>query len=192
LQQSKTTENSSDNRSHTVRRIPEGEEDMFRGLSYTRARTAVGRYCSAYFRGAAPLGVQPDENSQRGNFHRPLANQIEAPDAREVLGRDIDPPYYPARRDQASEALFCGNAEKRPPVALGLAVGLGHRRVYRLLRQVEIGFASAVPAHISGLMIFGHRTYNDTRVSWRHVTEVWCKRRSADPFLAGFKVIQPF
>jgi hypothetical protein len=165
---------------------------MFRGLSYTRARTAVGRYCSAYFRGAAPLGVQPDENSQCGNFHRSLANKIEAPDAREVLGRHIDPPNYSARGDQASEALFCGNAEERPPLALGFAGRFSHRRVYRLLRQVEIGFASAVPAHISGLMIFGHRTYNDTRVPWPHVTEVWCKRWSADPFFAGFKVIQPF
>jgi hypothetical protein len=167
---------------------------MFRRLSYTRARTAVGRYCSAHFHGAAPLGVQPDENSQRGNFHRSLTNKIEAPDTREVLGRHIDPPYYPARGDQTSEALFRGNADKSRPPALALRSlgGLGHGRIYRLLRQVKIGFASAIPAHISGLMIFGHCKHNDTRVSWAHVTEVWCNGLVGYPFLLGFKVIQPF
>src|SRR6202043_1594642 len=101
-----------------------------------RARAASVLCGSAHLRGAAPLGVQPDENSQRGNFHRSLANKIEAPDTREVLGRHIDSPNYPARGDQASEALFGGNAEERPTLVLGLAGGLGHGCVHWLLRQV--------------------------------------------------------
>ncbi len=165
---------------------------MLRELATPRARAASVGCGSTHLRGAAPLGVQPNENSQRGNFDRSLANKIEAQDTREVLGRHIGSPNYASRGDQASDALFGGNAEERSPLVLGLAGGLGHGRVYWLLRQVKIGFASAVPAHISGLMIFGHCTHNDTRVSSPHVTEVWCNGLVGYLSILGFKVIQPF
>src|ERR1700676_2142353 len=117
--------------------------------------------------------MQPDENAQSGNFHRTLANQIEAPDTHEILGRDIDAPYHSARSNQASQALFSRNDEERPPFTLGLSGRLRDGSVDGLLRQIQIGFAPPVPAGISRLMIFVHNTDNDTRVSRVHITEVW-------------------
>src|SRR5580658_7504168 len=101
----------------------------------------------AYFGGAPPFGVQPDEDSQGADFDRSRRDQVDAQDSGEMYGRTVCPPYHSASSDQASQPLFRSNAEKRTLV-LGFVGRLGHRSVHRLLRNIKIAFAAAVPADI--------------------------------------------
>jgi hypothetical protein len=116
----------------------------------------------AYFRGAPPFGVQPDEDSQGADFDRSRRDKVDAQDSGEMYGRSVGPPYHSASSDQASQPLFRGNAEKRSLV-LGFMGRLRHRRVHRLLRDIKIAFAAAVPADILNLREFFHSAYSATK-----------------------------
>ncbi len=127
---------------------------------------------SVYFRGPTPLGMQPDKDSQRADFYRTSRNQLQAQNTSIVDGRRVCAPYHPAGSDQASQALFRGDAEQMSPAALGFLGRLRHCRIHRLLGHIKIAFAPPVPASILDLMIFGHFTYSDMRRVLTHVTEV--------------------
>jgi hypothetical protein len=106
--------------------------------------------------------MQPDENSQRAQFYRTGRDEIEAKNTAEMYCRSICAPYHSPGSDQASQTLFRGNAEKRF-LALAFLDRLSYGRVHRLLRQVKIAFATAVPADIVNLRVFFHSVYNVTK-----------------------------
>ena len=69
--------------------------------------------------------MQPDQNSQGAYFDRTSRNQLQAHNASEMYGRRVGAPDHPAGSDQASQALFGGNAQEMSPWPLDFAAGFG-------------------------------------------------------------------
>ena len=118
---------------------------------------------SVLFRGATPLAMQPDQNSQGAEFNWTGWNQVQAKYASKMYRRLIRTPHHSAGSDQTSKALFGGNA-KEFALTLGLG-GRGNRHVHRFLGHIQIAFAASVPARIVILTKFFHSAYIVTKIS---------------------------
>jgi len=70
--------------------------------------------------GTPPFRVQPDQNSQATNLHGTGWKNLHLPQTGIIYRRYVGRPYRPPGGEQASEALFCRNAE-RISLAIGLA-----------------------------------------------------------------------
>src|SRR5258708_20105061 len=105
--------------------------------------------------GTPPFRVQPDQNSQGTNLHGTGRKKLHVPQTGIIMCRYIGRPYRASGGEQASEARFCRNAE-RISLATGVASRLTGGRVDRCPRQIEIAFASRVPASELPLFVFYH------------------------------------
>ncbi|GEM_PF-6722803 len=86
--------------------------------------------------------------------------------------RSVRAPYHSAGSDQASKTLFHGNAEQRLVATFALLTWLGNRCVHRLLGQVKIALAAAVPIDLINLGMIFHSVNNVTKMVLVQVTEV--------------------
>ena len=116
--------------------------------------------------GTPPFRVQPDQNSQGTNLQGTGRKNLHLPQTGIIDCRYIGRPYRPPCGEQASEALFRGNAERVSP-ATGLASRLNDGRVHRRSRQIEIAFASSVPVYELALIVFFHSFYSATKEAAR-------------------------
>ena len=112
--------------------------------------------------GTPPFRVQPDQNSQGTNLHGTGRKNLHLPQTGIIYCRYIGRPYRAPGGEQASEALFCRNAD-RISLATGLAIRLRHGSVHRRSRQIEIAFASSVPVYELAFFVFSHRFYSATK-----------------------------
>src|SRR5208282_3705882 len=110
---------------------------------------------SACVDGAAPLGVQPGQNSQPADFDWAGGRDLKAPEAGVVVGRDIHGPDRAGCGNQASEALLGANAEQMP-FSFRLDRGLGRGRVARRCPRADIAFASRVPIDVIAAIVLRH------------------------------------
>src|SRR5579864_7952030 len=120
---------------------------------------------SVHFGGTAPLGVEPDENAEGAYFYGARPNHVEIDDAAVMDCRNVCAPYQPARSDQTAQAHFGRDGNERPGLAFSFTARLRHRRIDRLLRQVEIALPAPIPAHIVSLLIFRHCRYSAMRTA---------------------------
>ena|SRR5258708_6738885 len=116
--------------------------------------------------GTPPFRVQPDQNSQGTNLHGTGRKNLHVPQTGIIYCRYIGRPYHPPCGEQASDALFCRNAERISP-ATGLASRLTDGRVHRRPRQIDIAFASSVPVYELALIVFPHRFNSATKQAAR-------------------------
>ena len=116
--------------------------------------------------GTPPFRVQPDQNSQGTNLHGTGRKNLHLPQTGIIHCRYIGRPYRPPCGEQASEALFCRNAE-RISLATGLASQLRDGRVHGRPRQIDIAFASSVPVYELALIVFLHHFYSATKEAAR-------------------------
>jgi hypothetical protein len=116
--------------------------------------------------GTPPFRVQPDQNSQGTNLHGTGRKNLHLPQTGIIYCRYIGRPYRAPCGENASEVLFCRNAE-----GISLATGLASRRrdgrVHRRSRQIDIGFASSIPVYELALFVFSHRFYSATKEAAR-------------------------